>query len=252
MVHILRCLPPICLVAFIASGCASNYSPNTYASNAVQLANKVETGSVVGYREVKISSNGTIGAVTGGAVGGVLGAQYADSALAAAGASAVGLVVGNALDHAVGDTTGWEYIVRKPNGEMVSVTQREKKPLELGQKVLVIMGPQARVVPDYSSIPETPPAPQPTKAKAEEKPQSPVKVEVVLSLAPGVAAQLPAGQSIVAQSSSSDPNIQPDIQAVSADTATEASPIKLISNLPAQLLGERGAAPVEDTPSPAP
>jgi len=178
----------LALAAALLSGCASNYSPNTYASNAVQLANKVEAGAIVGFREVNITAAGTVGAVYGGAAGGILGAQYADSALAAVGGSAVGALVGSALDHAAGDTTGWEYIVRKANGDMLSVTQREKTPLPLGQKVLVIMGPQARVVADYSVIPESPPAPVVVKAE-EPKPQPPIKVEVVLSMPPGVNTQ---------------------------------------------------------------
>jgi outer membrane lipoprotein SlyB len=177
------------LSAVLISGCASNYSPNTYSSNAVQLANKVEAGTIVGYREVAISANGNIGAVTGGAAGGILGAQYADSALIAVGGSTVGAIVGNALDHAAGDTTGWEYIIRKANGDLLSVTQREPKPLMLAQKVLVIMGPQARVVPDYSVIPEAPPAPVVAEKKPEPVPKEPVRVEVVLSLPPGVSAQ---------------------------------------------------------------
>ena len=177
----------LALSVFLLAGCASNYSPNTYASNAVQLANKVDAGIVVGFREVNITASGTVGAVTGGAVGGVLGAQYADSALAAVGGTAVGALVGSALDHAAGDTMGWEYIVRKANGDMLSVTQREKTPLPLGQKVLVIMGPQARVVADYSVIPESPPAP--AMVKEEPKPQPPIKVEVVLTMPPGATAQ---------------------------------------------------------------
>jgi outer membrane lipoprotein SlyB len=242
MARISQCLSAMCLVAFLSSGCASNYSPNTYASNAVQLANKVEVGKIVGFREVAISANGTIGTVTGGAAGGVLGSQYAESALAAVGATAVGFVVGNALDHAIGDTTGWEYIVRKANGDMISVTQRERTPLELGQKVLVIMGPQARVIADYSSIPEPPPAPQP-KIKIEDKPQAPVKVEVILSLAPGVAAHLPAGQTIVAQSVSTDASVP------TSASAAEASTYKPISVGTAEaILSEDNAALVDESP----
>jgi len=183
------------LCVFFMSGCEHRFSPNIYSSNAVQLANVVDAGIVAGFREVTISANGNIGAVTGGAAGGVLGAQYA-GALAAVGTTALGLVAGSALDRAAGDTTGWEYIVRKDNGDMVSVTQREKTPLALGQKVLVIMGPQARVVADYSTAPEPPPVA--AQAAAESKPE-PVRVELVLTLAPGVAAQLPNGQMLVAQ-----------------------------------------------------
>lgn len=185
-------LPLAAGCALALAACAPTYSPNTYSSNAVQLASKVEAGAVIGYREVAISANGNIGTVTGGAVGGVLGAEYAKSALATVGGSAVGGMLGNALEHAARDTTGWEYIIRKDNGDMLSVTQREKDPLQLGQRVLVIMGPQARVVPDYS-VPQEPKvaaAPDAAAQDALAAPRSePVKVEVVLSLPPGMSAR---------------------------------------------------------------
>src|SRR5882724_5642570 len=157
------------------AGCAPDYSPNTYASNAVQQANKVEPAIVVGFRQVEISANGTVGAVSGGAAGGILGAQ-ADSggitaALGGVGGAIIGSLVGTGIEHATSDTTGWEYIVRKPNGEMLSVTQREKTPIPLGQKVLVITGNQARIVPDYLV-----PPPEPEKA-AEKKPETEKKPE---------------------------------------------------------------------------
>ncbi|HYH39764.1 MAG TPA: hypothetical protein VD860_16205 [Azospirillum sp.] len=163
------------LVAGLAgvAACTPNYSPNTYGAGAVQQANKVETGVVVGFRQVAISANGTVGAVTGGAAGGVLGSQSGsfgiNSALGAVGGTAIGSLLGTAVEHVTGDTSGWEYIVRKPNDELVSVTQREEKPIPLGQKVLVISGSQARIVPDYST-PAEPAAPAPAKPKTEEKP----------------------------------------------------------------------------------
>jgi len=149
----------ICLVLgslSLLAGCGGGeYSPNTYASNTAQIASKVDAGVVIGFREVLISSNGTVGAVTGGAAGGVLGAQVGggnmDQALGGVIGSALGSVVGSTIEHVAGDTKGWEYIVKKYNGDMISVTQTEPKPLALGQKVLVISSAaQARIVPDYS------------------------------------------------------------------------------------------------------
>ncbi|HWK43683.1 MAG TPA: hypothetical protein VNT30_03100 [Stellaceae bacterium] len=164
------------------AGCAPDYSPNTYSSNAVQQANKVQPATVIGFREVKISASGAVGAVAGGAVGGVLGSQAGNgslsSALGAVGGGLVGSLVGTGIEHATDDTTGWEYIVRQPNGELLSVTQREPKPLPIGQKVLVITGPQARIIPDTTPEP-TPDKPQvaPDKAtapdKAPDKPKAP-------------------------------------------------------------------------------
>jgi outer membrane lipoprotein SlyB len=151
------------LVAFAAlAGCSPDYSPDTYNANAVQQANKADPGVIVGFRQVSISAAGTVGAVTGGAAGGILGAQAGPtstaSALGAVGGGVVGSLLGTGIEHATADTIGWEYIVQKPNGDLLSVTQREPQPLPLGQKVLVIAGTQARIIPDYRAITDLPAA----------------------------------------------------------------------------------------------
>ena len=246
-------LPLAALSLFALAGCASDYSPNTYASNAVQLANKVEPGTIVGFREVSISAAGNVGTVTGGATGGLLGSQYGGTPFAAVGGTAVGAMLGTALDHAAGDTTGWEYIVRKPNSDMLSVTQREKKPLELGQRVLVIIGPQARVVPDYSVPAEMPV--MKVEAKPEPKlesprPESNVKVEVVLSLPPGITAQGPNGQVVSGQvinvPADAGSSIQTGgIQATSVPTAEGRTVVVHVPVTPAGGLFSVSTAPTE-------
>jgi outer membrane lipoprotein SlyB len=161
-------VPALALAAL--AGCTPDYSPNTYASNAVQQANKVESAVVVGFRQVSISAGGTVGAVTGGAAGGILGSQSGEiglnSALGGVGGTLIGGVVGTSIEHITGDTTGWEYIVRKSNGDLLSVTQKEPTPLPIGQKVLVITGNQARIVPDYSAALD-PPAASSGKKKSD-------------------------------------------------------------------------------------
>jgi outer membrane lipoprotein SlyB len=162
-------LSAIALAAF--AGCTPDYSPNTYAGNAVQQANKVEPAVVIGFRQVEISANGTVGVVSGGAAGGILGSQAGavgvNAALGAVGGTVIGGLVGTGIEHMTGDTAGWEYIVRKPNGDLLSVTQTEPTPLPIGQKVLVITGNQARIVPDYSAMLE-PPATAGRKGKTAE------------------------------------------------------------------------------------
>jgi outer membrane lipoprotein SlyB len=135
------------------TGCGPSYSPDTYASNAAQQANKVDPGIVVGVRKVGISAAGTVGTVTGAAAGGIAGSQAISgpiSAFTALGGSLVGGLGGSTVEHATADTDAFEYIVRKPNGDLLSVTQKDRTPLALGQKVLVITGNQARIVPDYT------------------------------------------------------------------------------------------------------
>lgn len=163
----------------LLAGCAANHSPDIYASNAVQQVNKVDTGIIIGFREVMISANGTAGAVTGGAAGGVLGSQVGgssfDQALGGVAGSALGSVLGSTIEHVTGDTHGWEYIVRKTNNDYISVTQIDAKPLPLGQKVLVIGGAQARIVADYHV---DLPGEEPVKAVEKEKPKPEPAVEI--------------------------------------------------------------------------
>lgn len=154
----------------ILAGCGPDYSPNTYATSAVQQANKVEQGTVVGARRVDVSSGGAVGAATGAAAGGVLGSTApggnVGSAFGAVGGALVGGLIGTAAEHTTADTFAYEYIVRKANNEMVSVTQRDPVPLAVGEKVLVIAGNQARIVPDYTT---TSTARDATKDKDAEK-----------------------------------------------------------------------------------
>jgi outer membrane lipoprotein SlyB len=162
---------PLAALSLLA-GCGPSYSPDTYSAAAVQQANKVEQGVVVGVRNVGVSASGAVGTVTGAAAGGIAGSQAAPSpisAFTALGGSLVGGIAGSAVEHATADTTAFEYIVRKGNGDLVSVTQKDKTPLALGQKVLVIAGTQARVVPDYT-VP--PPAPVVATVDTPSKPEA--------------------------------------------------------------------------------
>ena len=145
-------LLPVALTISL-TGCGPSFSPDTYASAAAQLANKVDQGVIVGVRVIGISADASLGTATGAAAGGIAGSQVgegAGGALGALGGSVAGGIVGNAVAHAAGDTEGYEYIVRKPNGDLLSVTQKDTQPIEIGTHVLVIEGPQARIVVDYT------------------------------------------------------------------------------------------------------
>ncbi len=101
------------------AGCGPDYSPNTYNANAMQQAAKADRGVIIGVRTVKVSASGVIGAATGAAAGGALGSEApgngVTSTLGAIGGGLVGGLIGNSVEHAVDDTTVYEYIVEKPN-----------------------------------------------------------------------------------------------------------------------------------------
>ena len=133
-------------------GCGPRYSPNVYSSDAVQHANKVDQGLLIGVRTVRISADATVATATLGAAGGIAASQVGEGAIRALstlGGTVAGGVVGNDAGH-VEDSSGFEYVVRKTNGELLSVTQKDAVPLAIGQHVLIIEGPQARIVPDYT------------------------------------------------------------------------------------------------------
>jgi outer membrane lipoprotein SlyB len=165
--------------------CGPRFSPDAYDTRAVQQMNRVEQGVVIGRRPVAVQMDGGTGAATGGAAGGIIGSQAPGGnmagAIGAVGGALVGGLFGSAAERVVGDTTAFEYIVRKANGDLVSVTQRDEAPLELGLRVLVIAGNQARIVPDYTVPGEAPPTSLPAEpvptgtspAPAEAPPEPP-------------------------------------------------------------------------------
>ncbi len=169
------------MCSLVLAGCGPSYSPDSYDSAAVQKANAVDQGVIIGARAVGVTDNGSTGAITGAAAGGIAGSQLpgsgATSALGALGGSLIGSVVGRSSEKIVGATTAFEYIVRKTDDKLISVTQQDEKPLTVGTKVLVIAGPQARIVVDYTvKLPDPPkplaPKPSPTPPSVLE-PEAP-------------------------------------------------------------------------------
>ena len=219
-----RAALPLCLLAgALLAGCGPRYSPDVYATNAAQQASKVESGVVAGVRPVRITASGATGGVTGGAAGGLAGAQVGigpTSAFASLGGALLGGLAGVASEHVVSDTDAFEYIVRKPNGEMVSVTQKDLKPLKIGQKVLVIAGAQARIVVDY-----TVPADPGTKAPNVVQPGEPV-----------AAPQSGGSQSGGSQSATSQPvtGFQPVLSQAEAPQSVASRPVAGSQPVPSQ------------------
>lgn len=212
------------------AACAPDYSPNTYSSAAAQQANKVDQGVIVGVRAIRISTDTTLATASGGAAGGVVGATVGGGsagALGAVGGTLAGGVVGNIAGHAAGDTDGFEYIVKKGNGDLLSVTQKDPQPLVIGAHVLIIEGPQARVVPDYT-VPVVAEALHPEEAKQTAKAE-PVATPLG-SMPPGTAPAAQAG-----------PAASPSTPAVTAVVATPLPPPS--SQQPAPIATEIVAQP---------
>lgn len=177
----------------LLTACGSNYSANEYAARAVQQANPVQQGTIVGSRRVAIAAGGETGATAGAAAGGAVGGAAAagnsvSTALGAVGGALLGGLVGTAAERASANTDAVEYIIRRTDGELVSVTQRDQVPIPLGTAVLVITGNQARVVPDYISTQAEGPA------RAGQRRSPPPRTEGGLAPIAGQSAGPGAGQ----------------------------------------------------------
>ena len=220
----------------VLSGCGPSYSPNTYDAAAVQQANAVQRGVVIGARAVKVSANAAAGTVTGAAAGGIAGSTVGDSgtvkALSALGGSLVGGLVGSGVQHAQGDTSAFEYIVRESNNNLVSVTQRDKAPLPIGARVLVIAGRQARIVADYTvSSPD--PALSNAAPGTTHRPSAAQADTATVTTAPragaapgGAPAQNPGaapGGTAAAQSLSAKPRSSSSVTATGSETPASAA-----------------------------
>jgi outer membrane lipoprotein SlyB len=175
------------------SACGSSYSANEYAARAVQQANPVQQGTIVGSRRVAIAAGGETGATAGAAAGGAVGGAAAagnsvSTALGAVGGALLGSLVGTAAERASANTDAVEYIIRKNgDGELISVTQRDQVPIPLGTAVLVIAGNQARVVPDYIATQAEPPA-----RSGQRRPAATPRPEPAPTPAPATAPAPPA------------------------------------------------------------
>ncbi|MGK7863848.1 hypothetical protein [Falsiroseomonas sp. E2-1-a4] len=190
-----RILPLLLLPVLALAACRPSYSPDDYATAAVQQMNRVEQAVIIGRRQVTVTADGNTGAATGGAAGGIMGSQAPGGnmagAIGAVGGALVGGLFGAATERVAGSTTAVEYIVRKTNGELLSVTQRDEVALVIGERVLVIAGAQARIVPDYTqpvpdeadrsatpttlppSVPQAAPAPPPPPVPQAAEPPAP-------------------------------------------------------------------------------
>jgi outer membrane lipoprotein SlyB len=232
-------------MVFTLTACGPSYSPDTYATNAAQQANKVESGVIAGVRPVQISASGTVGGVAGAAAGGVAGSQVGTgtaSTFAAIGGSLLGGIAGVATEHIIGDTNGFEYIVRKANGDMISVAQKDEKPLWVGEKVLVIAGPQARIVPDYTVPFEAPPK---TAAKSAAEAHPPA--------AEAHPADASAPHPAAAETASPLPPaavVPPQLPAAFGAPSAAPPPIITPAEIPSALAPSASSAPASGVPKP--
>ncbi len=143
-------------VGLTLSGCATDLSGGSYSRANVGDVQHVTRGTVVSVRYVKIEGTKSgIGAATGAVLGGAAGSEIGegDAARVAGvlGGAVLGGLLGSAAEKGVTQSQGYEYVIRKPNGDLVTIVQGADGPaIQAGTPVMIVHGQRARVVPDTS------------------------------------------------------------------------------------------------------
>jgi outer membrane lipoprotein SlyB len=128
--------------AVLFAGCVSQKTGDVYTRDEALREQSVRRATVESVRPVKIEGTRSgVGAVAGGAVGGIAGSTVGtgktSSVAAVAGALGGGLA-GQALEEGVTRKNGVEITVRLDNGEMRAIVQDDTDKFFTGQKVRLL------------------------------------------------------------------------------------------------------------------
>ena len=128
--------------ALVLAGCVSQKTGDVYSRDEALREQPVRSATVASVRPVKIEGTRTgVGAVAGGAVGGIAGSTVGTgktSNVAAVVGAVGGGLAGQALEEGATRRNGVEITVRLENGEMRAIVQDDSDKFFAGQKVRLL------------------------------------------------------------------------------------------------------------------
>ena len=134
-----------------SAACTSNIGANDYSVQNVNSVQSAQIGTIISVRKVIVQNDNGNGALLGTVAGGVAGSQIGSGStagiLGALGGAIVGGFAGDIAQEELSKQAGYEYVVQLQNGGIVTVTQGNDVLMTVGEKCLVIYGPQARLIP---------------------------------------------------------------------------------------------------------
>ena len=131
--------------ALVTAGCARQISPDVHAGRTAGETLRTYEAVIESARIVQIQESDTLegnktGQLLGGLAGGVAGARFGDGlgrALAIAGGAIAGAFIGAFAEQEVKRQEAAEYIVRTPEGDLLTIVQGTQPFLGVGQRVFV-------------------------------------------------------------------------------------------------------------------
>src|SRR3989344_4188967 len=131
-------------LAVTLGGCISSRSGEVYSRDQARHMQDVQTGVVEHVREITIEGTQSgIGAVAGGAVGGIGGSEIGHGKGSSAGAvvgAGLGGVAGGALEEATTRKKGYEITVKLDTGRTIAIAQEADEEFKLGERVRIVTG----------------------------------------------------------------------------------------------------------------
>lgn len=140
-----------CVLALGA--CTSNISPDTYSANSVGAVSSTEPATVLSAQVVNVQdgSDSNVGGLAGGAIGGVAGSSIGGGTrahiLGAIGGAVLGGIVGNKAGTAASHQQAVRYVIKTDAGRTLTLVQGPQPTFAVGQRVLLVEGDRARIIP---------------------------------------------------------------------------------------------------------
>jgi outer membrane lipoprotein SlyB len=152
----------LCILALLLTSCERNINSNAYTAASVGEASFSYQGTVISVRQVQVQEGDRLednksGIGLGALGGGVIGNQFGNGGgnlAATIGGAVVGGVIGSMVEKKLKEQTGFEYVVKLTNGQIMTVVQGLDAAFGIGQRVIVIVSNdgRSRVIADNSPI----------------------------------------------------------------------------------------------------
>lgn len=137
----------VVLSSITLAGCANNstLSGDVYSAYDAKQVQSITYGTLIGIRQVQIQggeNTNVIGAISGAVLGGVLGNVIGSGSgrrLATTAGAVAGSIAGSNVDDAINRIQGVELEVRKDDGNIIIVVQKQDKTcFNVGQRVAIV------------------------------------------------------------------------------------------------------------------
>ena len=140
----------VLVLSSLLAACQADIGSNQYGTSSVRQAAAASPCSVISVRQVTVKSDNNMGALAGALVGGVggygIGGGKTAHNLGAVGGALLGGYAGDKAQDALSSQTGYEYVVRLDNGQVMTLTQGTDVLLSPGQRCMILLGNPSRLI----------------------------------------------------------------------------------------------------------